>query len=177
MLFPAVLCGVTVIPHKMPRKKGLIGWVPASGIIIDFFLYNFIHSQNYLQEDTFLKKPRKPQGTLPNPEQHMSGPQVGGVGAAQAVLLGPDARYRTSVVTRPPRPHGSPGPSHPRCRQMAKASPAPPHSGPLRHLLACGLRCPPCHSPSPEVARVLFTATQKSPSLMCHDNFRTFKNI
>lgn len=131
MLFPAVLCGVTVIPHKMPRKKGLIGWVPASGIIIDFFLYNFIHSQNYLQEDTFLKKPRKPQGTLPNPEQHMSGPQVGGVGAAQAVLLGPDARYRTSAVTRPPRLHGSPGPSHPRCRQMAKASPAPPHSGPL----------------------------------------------
>lgn len=83
-----VLCGVTVIPHKMPRKKGLIGWVPASGIIIDFFLYNFIHSQNYLQEDTFLKKPRKPQGTLPNPEQHMSGPQVGGCGGSSGGASG-----------------------------------------------------------------------------------------
>lgn len=59
MLSWAALCGFITIPHRCTGKKGWTGLPALSGIITDFFLYDFIYSENDLQEDALLENKTK----------------------------------------------------------------------------------------------------------------------
>lgn len=109
-----------IIPHKMHSRK-TPDWLAASewyNYNSFWFLYNFIYAENYLQ-DTFLKKPKKPQGTALSPQQHVPRLQLGN--GRSAVRGGQPGQC--CVASAPAaEPLGSPEPSpYLRPRPLAKA--------------------------------------------------------